>query len=38
MSEPDKLGEVLAAGASRAREVADPVLAAAYDAVGFLPS
>jgi tryptophanyl-tRNA synthetase len=33
----DALDEVLAAGAARAREVAAGTLAAAYDAVGFVP-
>jgi tryptophanyl-tRNA synthetase len=38
MEQPDKLAAVLADGATRAREVADVTLRAAYDAVGFLPS
>jgi tryptophanyl-tRNA synthetase len=38
LAEPDKLDAVLAAGAAGARAVADQTLAAAYDAVGFLPA
>ena len=38
LAEPAKLMEILAVGAVRAREVADRTLAAAYDAVGFLPA
>jgi tryptophanyl-tRNA synthetase len=38
LSDPAKLGAVLADGAARAREVADQTLAAVYDAVGFLPA
>jgi tryptophanyl-tRNA synthetase len=38
LADLDRLGEVLAAGAEGARAVADRTLAAAYDAVGFLPS
>jgi tryptophanyl-tRNA synthetase len=38
LSEPDRLSAVLADGAVRARDVADRTLAAAYDAVGFLPA
>jgi tryptophanyl-tRNA synthetase len=37
LDDPEKLAVVLADGASRAREVAGPTLAAAYDAIGFLP-
>jgi len=38
LSDLDALDKVLAAGAERAREVAGQTLAAAYDAVGFLPA
>jgi tryptophanyl-tRNA synthetase len=38
LADEDKLDAVLAVGAARAREVAGVTLAAAYDAVGFLPS
>jgi tryptophanyl-tRNA synthetase len=38
LADPDRLGSVLAAGAARAREVAEGTLAAAYDGVGFLPA
>jgi tryptophanyl-tRNA synthetase len=37
LDDPAKLAAVLSDGASRAREVAGPTLAAAYDAIGFLP-
>jgi tryptophanyl-tRNA synthetase len=37
LADPVGLTGVLAEGAARARDVADPMLAAAYDAVGFLP-
>jgi tryptophanyl-tRNA synthetase len=37
LADDDGLDRVLAAGATRAREVASTTLAAAYDAVGFLP-
>jgi len=37
LAEPDKLDAVLAEGAERARAVAAPTLAAAYDRIGFLP-
>jgi len=38
LEDSDRLSQVLAAGAERARTVADRTLAAAYDAVGFLPA
>jgi len=38
LAEPDKLDAILAEGAERARAVAAPTLAAAYDRIGFLPS
>ncbi|HVS68516.1 MAG TPA: tryptophan--tRNA ligase [Mycobacteriales bacterium] len=38
LADEDALDGVLAAGAARAREVATATLAAAYDAVGFLPA
>jgi tryptophanyl-tRNA synthetase len=38
LSDAAGLDEVLAVGAARAREVASATLAAAYDAVGFLPA
>src|SRR4051812_37199025 len=38
LDDGDALDEVLAAGAARARKVADETLARAYDAVGFLPA
>jgi tryptophanyl-tRNA synthetase len=38
LADPERLSAVLAEGAARAREVAEPVLAAAYEAVGFLPA
>jgi tryptophanyl-tRNA synthetase len=38
LADTDGLNAVLAAGAARAREVADRTLTAVYDAVGFLPS
>jgi tryptophanyl-tRNA synthetase len=38
LADETKLAAVLADGAARAREVADPTLAAAYQAVGFLPA
>jgi tryptophanyl-tRNA synthetase len=38
LDNPDALDKVLADGADRARAVAAPTLAAAYDAVGFLPA
>jgi tryptophanyl-tRNA synthetase len=38
LSEPDRLAGVLAEGAARARDVAGRTLAAAYDAVGFVPA
>ena len=38
LTDPAALSKVLAAGALRAREVADRTLAAVYDAVGFVPS
>jgi len=38
LSDPAKLDAVLADGAARARAVADRTLAAAYDAIGFLPA
>jgi tryptophanyl-tRNA synthetase len=38
LDDPKRLAEVLADGAARARAVADPTLAAAYDAVGFTPA
>jgi tryptophanyl-tRNA synthetase len=37
LAEPDKLDLILAEGAERARAVAAPTLAAAYDRIGFLP-
>ncbi|MGY1807131.1 tryptophan--tRNA ligase [Blastococcus sp. SYSU D00669] len=37
LDDPAELEKVLAAGAARAREVASQTVAAAYDAVGFLP-
>jgi tryptophanyl-tRNA synthetase len=37
LDEPDKLDAILAEGAERARAVAAPTLAAAYDRIGFLP-
>jgi tryptophanyl-tRNA synthetase len=38
LDDPERLASVLAAGATRAREVANKTLAAAYEAVGFLPA
>jgi tryptophanyl-tRNA synthetase len=38
MGDPARLSHVLAAGAARAREVADETLSAVYEAVGFLPA
>ncbi len=38
VDDPDRLDDVLAAGARRAREVAAQTLAAVYDRVGFLPA
>jgi tryptophanyl-tRNA synthetase len=38
LADEEKLDAVLAAGAARARDVAGTTLAAAYDAVGFLPA
>ena len=38
LAEPDKLDALLAEGAERARAVAAPILAAAYDRIGFLPT
>jgi tryptophanyl-tRNA synthetase len=38
LADPARLAKVLALGAERARAVADQTLAAAYDAVGFLPA
>jgi tryptophanyl-tRNA synthetase len=37
LADPGSLGDVLAAGADRARSVARETLARAYDAIGFLP-
>ena len=37
LADPAELGRVLADGAERARAVAAPTLAAAYDKIGFLP-
>jgi tryptophanyl-tRNA synthetase len=37
LADPDKLDAILAEGADRARAVAAPTLAAAYDRIGFLP-
>jgi tryptophanyl-tRNA synthetase len=37
LDDPAELERVLAAGAARAREVAGPTVAAAYERVGFLP-
>ena len=38
LADPGELDAILARGADRAREVAAPTLAKAYDAVGFLPA
>ncbi|WP_392424027.1 tryptophan--tRNA ligase [Barrientosiimonas humi] len=38
LADPGELDAILAKGADRAREVAAPTLAKAYDAVGFLPA
>ena len=38
LADPAELDRILAKGADRAREVAAPTLARAYEAVGFLPS
>src|SRR5512142_2924299 len=38
LAEPDRLDDVLAEGARKARKVASATLAAAYDRVGFLPA
>jgi len=38
LADPAELDRILAKGAGRAREVAAPTLARAYEAVGFLPS
>jgi tryptophanyl-tRNA synthetase len=38
LADPTRLAAVLAAGAARAREVANETVAAVYDAVGFLPA
>jgi tryptophanyl-tRNA synthetase len=38
LADPDRLAGVLADGAEQAREVAGRTLAAAYDAIGFLPA
>ncbi len=38
LAEPDKLDAILAEGAERARAVAAPTLALAYDRLGFLPA
>jgi tryptophanyl-tRNA synthetase len=38
LGDPAELDRLLAVGAARAREVADPTLAAAYERVGFVPA
>jgi len=38
LDDPGELGRVLAKGAEKARAVAEPTLAAAYDRLGFLPT
>ena len=38
LDDPERLDEVLATGAAKARAIAGPTLALAYDRVGFLPA
>jgi tryptophanyl-tRNA synthetase len=38
LDDPGELGRVLAKGAEKARAIAEPTLATAYDRVGFLPT
>ena len=38
LDDPAELDRILAAGAERARAVAAPTLAEAYDRIGFLPA
>ena len=38
LDDPDRLDDVLAAGAAKAAAIAEPTLMLAYDRVGFLPA